>query len=96
MRTFNDILNELNRKVDSMITKDTPTEQITEFGQLKDQIKELGDAHQQTLDDYGQLKDRYIDAVKSYGTSKAPENDAIGQEKTLEEIGAEIISNRGK
>lgn len=97
MKTFNERLNELNQQLDSLITKDTPTDTITEIGKIKESVKELGDAHQQTLDDYGQLKDRYIDAVKGYGTGKAPAEDSTGQqEKTFEQIGAEIISNRGK
>lgn len=97
MKTFNEIVNALNQKIDSLITKDTPTEQVAEIASLKDFTKELGDAHQQTLDDYANLKERYIESVKNYGTSTTPKDESnSGQEKTFEQIGAEIISNRGK
>lgn len=97
MKTFSEILKDLNQYVDSLITKDTPTETITKLSELKEKTKELGDAHQQTLDDYAELKDRYIESVKHYGTPKVAPDDASGNsEKTFEQIGAEIISNRGK
>lgn len=94
---FSEILKSINDQLDSFITKDTPTEQITQIGKVKETLTELGKSHEQTLVDYGELKDRYIEAVKSYGTGKAPANEVdANQGKTMEEIGAEIISNRGK
>ena len=96
MSKFSEILKSVNDQLDSFITKDTPTEQITQIGKVKEELTKLGDAHKQTLDDYGELKDRYIDAVKHFGTGKAPANEVdANQGKTMEEIGAEIISNRG-
>ena len=94
---FSEILKSINDQLDSFITKDTPTEQITQIGKVKETLTELGKSHEQTLVDYSELKDRYIEAVKSYGTGKAPADEVDAtQGKTMEEIGAEIISNRGK
>ena len=97
-KTFTEILNDFKAQLDGFIQKDTPTEQITKIGELKSQCDELETAHKQTLDDYAELKDRYIDAVKSYGTGKAPSDDINDSQKevSLEEIGAKIISQRGK
>ena len=94
---FSEILKSINSQLDSLITKDTPTEQIAQIGKVKEQLNELGKAHEQTLVDYGDLKDKYIEMVKNYGTGKAPANEVeTEQDVSLEEIGAEIISNRGK
>ena len=60
---FSEILKSINDQLDSFITKDTPTEQITQIGKVKETLTELGKSHEQTLVDYGELKDRYIEAV---------------------------------
>lgn len=98
MRTFQEQMEELKKSLNDLITKDTPTEQVTQIGNIKTQLDGLGESHQQTLKDYADLKDRYIDSVKNYGTAKAPanENDGEKKETTFEEIGADLISKRGK
>ena len=98
MKKFSEILTEVNSMLDGLIDKESSTEQITNVGKVKEQLAELGKSHEQTLVDYGDLKDKYIEVVKNYGTGKAPANeiDDSSKEKSLEEIGAEIISNRGK
>lgn len=97
MQKFSEILKEVQTSLDGLITKDTPTEQIAQIGKVKEQLTTLDNAHKQTLDDYGDLKDKYIEAVKNFGTGKAPTNEIDQpQGKSMEEIGAEIIANRGK
>ena len=97
MAKFSEILKSITDSLDGFITKDTPTDQITQIGKVKEQLTQLDDAHKQTLDDYGELKDRYIESIKHYGTGKAPaEANDDQQGKSFEQIGAEIISNRGK
>ena len=95
---FKQQLEAIKECINGLITSDTPTEQISQFGELKDKVDALGNAHQQTLDEFSQLKDRYIDAIKNYGTGKAPANEtsSVQEEVSLEQIGAEIIANRGK
>lgn len=96
-KTFTEILTDFKAQLDGFIQKDTPTEQITKIGEIKSQCDELEAAHKQTLDDYADLKDRYIQAVKNYGTDKAPAGVTDDKkEVSLEEIGAKIISQRGK
>ena len=98
MKKFSEVLKEVEATLDGLITKDTPTDQIEQIGKAKEKLADLDSSHKQTLEDYGALKDKYIDAVKNFGTGKAPANeiDDSNKEKSLEEIGAEIISNRGK
>lgn len=93
MKTFKEQLEAILGEVNGLITKETPTDQITKFGQLKDDLKALGDSHQQTLDEYGELKDRYIESIKGFGTNTKPNDDTNKGEKTFEEIGAEILAN---
>ena len=96
-KTFTEILNGLRAQLDGLITKESPTDQITKVGEIKATLDEMDSAHKQTLDDYAELKDRYIDAVKNYGTGKAPTDvNDDKKEVSLEEIGAQIISQRGK
>lgn len=96
-KTFTEILKDLKAQMDGLITKDSPTDQITKVGKMKSTLDDMESAHKQTLDDYAELKDRYIDSVKNYGTGKAPTDvNDDKKEVSLEEIGAQIISQRGK
>ena len=81
MQTFQQKLEEMKKSLNDLITKDTPTEQVTQIGNIKAQLDGLGESHQQTLKDYADLKDRYIDSVKNFGTAKAPANENDGEEK---------------
>lgn len=95
---FSEILKSINSQLDSLITKDTPTEQISQIGKVKEQLNDLDESHKQTLVDYGALKDRYIEAVKNYGTSKQPTTEDVDEnrEVTFEEIGREILAKDNK
>ena len=97
MQNFSEILKEVQTSLDGLITNDTPTEKIAQIGKVKEQLTNLDTAHKQTLDDYGDLKDRYIEAVKNFGTGKAPTNEVDQNKgKSFEEIGAEIIARDKK
>ena len=91
---FKQQLEAIKQQVNDFITSDMPTDQIDQLGKIKDQLDSLGEAHQQTLDEFGQLKDRYIDAVKNYGTGKEPNTSDVGtgQEKTLEDLAQELFN----
>lgn len=95
---FKQQLEAIKEHINGIITADMPTEQISQFADIKDELDALGNTHQQTLDEYGKLKDNYIKVVQGYGTGKAPANEtsSVDQDVSLEQIGAEIISNRGK
>lgn len=93
MAKFSEILNSIKDSLDGFITKDTPTDQITQIGKVKEQLTELSDAHKQTLDDYGELKDRYIESIKNYGTGKEPTSEIDSKQgKSFEEIGQTILA----
>ena len=94
MATFKEQLEVVKASINALITKETPQEQIDSLVNISKQVDGLGESHQKTLDDYGALKDRYIESIKGFGSKATPSDDP--QEKSLEDIGKEIISNRGK
>ena len=95
---FKQQLEAIKEHINGIITADMPTDQISKFADIKNELDQLGNEHQQTLDEYGKLKDSYIKAIQGYGTGKAPANEtsSVNEEVSLEQIGAEIIANRGK
>lgn len=95
--TFAEKIANIKSVIDNMITSETSVNDVAKFGDLKKSVDELQTDHDNMVKDYSQLKDRYIDAVKNYGTSTPPKDESSNDgEKTFEEIGKEIISNRGK
>lgn len=92
---FTEKMEELKKSISEMITSETPTNQVEKIGNIVKDLDELGDSHKQTLDELGKMKDLYIGAVKNYGTTKPTEDDTP-KEVSLEEIGRQIISKRGK
>lgn len=93
---FSEKLDEIKKALDNQITSETPTATIDEIAKIKASVDELADIHQKQSDEYAQLKDRYIDAVKHYGTGSKPMEETPDGEVSLEKIGAQIILNRGK
>ena len=92
---FTEKMEELKKSISEMITSETPTSQVEKIGNIVKDLDELGDSHKQTLDELGKMKDLYIGVVKNYGTTKPAEDDKP-KEVSLEEIGRQIISKRGK
>lgn len=87
---FKEQLETLKTGIKEFITKDLPVEKVNQLGELVKKVDGLGEEHQKLVDAHSELKDRYIDSVKNYGTTDKPVDANQNQGKTLEQILSEI------
>lgn len=93
---FKEQLESLKDGIKAFITNDLPVEKVNELGELVKKVDGIGEEHQKTEDALSELKDRYIDSVKHYGTSDKPVDNDEPQGKSLEQIMSEIEQNSKK
>ena len=93
---FKEQLKQLRESISAKITTDMTTEEVNTYGDLLKQVDGLGEEHQKLVDSHNELKDRYIESVKGYGTKDKPAEETQGQEKTFEQILSEIEKNSKK
>lgn len=87
MEKFEDLANQLKEAIGNAITTDMSQEQITQFGELQKKVDGLVENHQNLEKEALSTKEKYIELVKGYGTSKLPvEDDTKPQPRSLEEI----------
>jgi len=93
---FKEQLKQLRDGISAKITTDMSTEEVNAYGDLLKQVDELGNEHQKFVDAHNELKDRYIESVKGYGTTDKPADDNAQQGKTFEQILSEIEQSSKK
>lgn len=92
---FKEQLESLKDGIKAFMTNDLPVEKVNELGELVKKVDGIGEEHQKLEDAHSELKDRYIDSVKHYGTSDKPvEEDQ--QPKSFEQILSELEENSKK
>lgn len=94
---FKEQLEALKTRINGMITKDSSTEQVKAYGELKEEVEKLGQSHEELVKEHSELKDLYIQSVKNYGTSDKPVNEP-NKGTTFEEIMSDMEneSKKGK
>ena len=68
-------------------------ERLEELTELNAQVTELDKQHQGLEENYAKVRDKYIQSITEYGTSKKPD-EVDGQPRTLEEIAAEVLAKK--
>ena len=96
MEKFEELAEQMKASIDKLITTDMPQEQIAQMSALKDQVDGLKESHHKTEEEALKTKEKYIELVKGYGTSKAPEEVGGGQPRSLEQIADAVIAQRAK
>lgn len=94
MDKFEELVAKAKASIDKVITTEMPQEQIAQISALKDDIDALAKSHNELADDALKTKEKYIELVKGYGTSKTPDPVEGATPKSLEEIAGEIVSKR--
>lgn len=95
--TFKEQVEATKNKIKSLIKADTPDEQIEALTGVIGDLDGLNTSHDQVVANYGALKDKYIASITNTGTAQKPEEEQKADTpKSLEEIAAEVVANRGK
>lgn len=91
---FNEALNGVKQHIATLMTKENISDkEIEDLTQLTQQVDELGKQHQELVDNHTKMKDKYIEAVVGFGTTKQPKDEVDGGgEKTFEQIASEVIA----
>ena len=87
MEKFEELAQKLKEGIGNAITTEMSEEQITQFGELQKQVDGLIESHKNLEKEAISTKEKYIDLVKGFGTSKLPVDEtAKEQPRSLEEI----------
>lgn len=99
MAKFADTLNKVKEHIKTLMTKDgISDEELNDLTELNGQVDELDRQHQELSESHSKMKDKYIEAITQFGTTKAPKDEEqnSGAEKTFEQIAKEQLSKDKK
>ena len=91
---FEDTLNGVKQSIATLLTKEGISDkEVDDLTSLTKQVDELGKQHQELVENHSKMKDKYIQMVVNYGTTKQPKEEVDdGAEKTFEQIAQEHLS----
>ena len=92
MTKFEEIIGKINSSLDALMTAETPDADIQKIVAIKEQVAQASEANKQITDDYVNMKARYIDGLKTFGTKEVPQEDK--NPKSFEELAREIASQK--
>lgn len=88
MKNFNEYITNLKSSLQSLITKDSPTEFIEKVSSIDKQIDEVVSAHELTTQELQDTKEALVNHVKSTGFIKPDKDDSneVETPKSLDDI----------
>lgn len=98
MSKFDETLKEVRECIKTLMTKegieDTELEILTK---LNGRVDELGKQNQELVESHSKMKDKYIESVLNYGSSKKPDDIDGGENpRSMEDIMNDVVSKRKK
>ena len=95
MSKFDETLKEVKETIKELLTKeDIEDTEIDTLTKLNEQVDELGRQNQELVDKHSKMKDKYIDGVLNYGTTKKPDEVDGGSPRSMEEIMNDVTSKK--
>lgn len=92
MTKFEELIGSINTALDGLMTAETPDADIQKIVSIKEQVAQAQTEQKKLADDYVEIKGRYIEGLKTFGTSKVPEEEQ--QPRSFEEIAKDIASKK--
>ena len=90
---FKDTLVAVKESIKTMMTeKDISDEKLNALTQLNAQVDDLAKQHQELEESHSSMKDKYIEAITTYGTTKKPDEVDGGQPRTFEQIAQDVLA----
>ena len=92
---FKDTLAQVKESIKTMMTeKDISDEKLNALTSLNAQVDDLAKQHQDLEESHSKMKDKYIDAITNYGTTKKPDEVDGGQPRTFEQIAQDVLAKK--
>ena len=92
---FKDTLAQVKESIKTMMTeKDISDEKLNALTSLNAQVDDLAKQHQELEESHSSMKDKYIEAITTYGTTKKPDEVEGGQPRTFEQIAQEVLAQK--
>lgn len=92
---FKDTLAQVKESIKTMMTeKDISDEKLNALTSLNAQVDDLAKQHQELEESHSSMKDKYIEAITTYGTTKKPDEVDGGQPRTFEQIAQEVLAQK--
>lgn len=94
--SFKETLNEVKDDVKDLMTEENISdEKLAKLTSLNEKLNELDKQHQTLAENHAKMKDKYIESVMNYGTSKEPKDETGGATgRSLEEIAGSVLAKK--
>lgn len=92
MTKFEESLNKINEQITTLLTSNKDEKTIESCKEIKAQLTQMGEAHNEVIQSYGQMKDKYIESILKSGSSTPPKEGGEEQPRGLEEIANSIVN----
>lgn len=90
MTKFEELINSINTSLDGLMTAETPDADIQKIVAIKEQVSQAQTEQKKLADDYVDIKGRYIEGLKTFGTKELPQEEKPA--RSFEELAKEIAS----
>lgn len=96
MTKFGEALQKVQETIKGLMTEDgISDEKLEKLTELNTQVKELDQQHQGLEESYAKVRDKYIESITQFGTTKKPdEDDGSGQPRTFEQIAQDVLAKK--
>lgn len=95
MSKFDETLKEVKEAIKTLMTKENIEDsEIETLTKLNGQVDELGRQNQELVEKHSKMKDKYIEGVLNFGTSKKPDEIDGGSPRSMEDIMKDVISKK--
>ena len=95
MSKFDETLKEVKETIKTLMTKENIEDsEIETLTKLNGQVDELGKQNQELVEKHSKMKDKYIEGVLNFGTSKKPDEIDGGSPRSMEDIMKDVLSKK--
>lgn len=96
MTKFEETLQKVQESIKTLMTEqEIPQDRLDKLTELNSQVKELDQQHQGLVKSYTSVRDKYIEGLTNFGTTKKPdEADGSSQPRTFEQIASEVLAKK--
>jgi len=93
---FGEALKKVQETIKTLMTEEgISDERLEKLTELNSQVKELDTQHQGLEESYAKVRDKYIESITQFGTTKKPEEvDGGSQPRTMEEIASAVLAKK--
>jgi len=93
---FGEALKKVQETIKTLMTEEgISDERLEKLTELNTQVKELDTQHQGLEESYAKVRDKYIESITQFGTTKKPEEvDGESQPRTFEQIASDVLAKK--